>query len=110
MTQIKTAFGCIVCLALFGAILAVAVEPYKCVPYTPKYECDLSRYEVRLHDITEPGRRLIGLAEGACVYVVGHGKARRLVMHDASFHAANREDFFDRVEFPAAQATVCEIK
>lgn len=111
MTQIKTAFGCIVCLALFGAILAVAVEPYKCLPYVPKYgDCDLSRYQVNLHDITEPGRKIIATIEGLCIVVAGNGSSKRYIMHDVIFNSANREDIFDKIEVPASQATVCEVK
>lgn len=110
MTQLKTAF---ISLALIGGVLGLlglAAQPYKCLPYEPKSECDLSRYEVRIHDVTERSRKLIGVAEGACVYSIGQGRAKRYVMHDAEFTAANRTDYLEKVEFPAAQATVCEVK
>ena len=110
MTQLKTAFICSALLAGFVGLLGLAAQEYKCLPYEPKTECDLSRYEVRIHDVTERSRKLIGMAEGACVYSIGQGKSKRYVMHDAEFTAANRTDYFDKVEFPAAQSLVCEVR
>lgn len=110
MAQIKTSFICSALLAGFVGLLGLAAQPYKCLPYEPKSECELSRYEVHLHDITERGKKTIGMAEGYCVYSIGQGKSKRYVMEEAHFHAANRTDYFDRVEFPATQSTVCEVK
>lgn len=108
--QLKTAALGIAILAAILTAYQLAANDYKCLPYTPKDECELSRYEVRIHDVTERSKRLIGMAEGACVYTIGHGKAKRIVMHDAEFTAANRTDYFEKVEFPATQTTICEVR
>ena len=110
MTQIKTAFICLSLLAGFVSLLNVAAQPYKCIPYEPKAECELSRYEVHLHDMTGRGKKTIGMAEGYCIYAIGKGKSKRYIMEEAHFHTANRTDYFDRVEFPAEQSLVCEVK
>lgn len=110
MTQLKTAFLGLVVLSAIICLLGLAAQPYKCLPYEPKAECELSRYEVHIHDVTERGKKTIGMAEGYCVYSIGHGKSKRYVMEEAHFHSENRTDYFDRVEFPAAQSFVCEVK
>lgn len=110
MTQLKTAFICLALLGGFVGLLGLAAQQYKCLPYEPKTECDLSRFEIRIHDVTERGKKTIAMAEGYCVYSIGQGKSKRYVMEEAHFHAANRTDYFDRVEFPATQSTVCEVK
>lgn len=100
-------------LILIGLVLgaySMAATPYTCQPYKPKTECDLSRYEVRIHDITTRGKRLIGIAETSCVYTVGDGKSKRIVVTDAEFTAANRTDYFEKAEFPFAQSLVCRVE
>lgn len=110
MTQVKTAVSCLVFLGVFLGLLGLSVQEYKCMPYEPPDECKLSRYEVHIHDVTQKEKRIIGIAEGACVYAIGHGKSRRFVMTDAQFTSANRTDFMDSVEFPAAQSLACEVR
>lgn len=110
MAHLKTTLSGLAGIGIFCGILALGAQTYKCLPYEPKSECDLSRYEIRIHDVTERGKKLIGMAEGACVYSIGQGKSKRIVMHDAEFHAANRTDYFDKIEFPATQTTICEVR
>lgn len=97
-----------------GLCSLVAVESMhvdKCVKIIPGRVCKLSAYELRIHDITEPGSPIIGVAEGSCVYVIGEGKFKRYAMAEAMFTAANRTDYMSHgIEVPASQSVVCEIK
>ena len=103
----------ILAMMLLGLVLgaySMAATPYTCKPYTPKPECDLSRYEVRIYGIDGRNKRIIGMAETACVYTIGHGKSMRYVVTDAEFTAANRTDYFEKAEFPAQQSLVCRVE
>jgi hypothetical protein len=98
-------------LSVYLGILYVASTPYKCKPYEPKADCPLSRFEVRVFDITKRDKHVIGVAEGNCVYAVGEGQSRRYVMPEAMFSSAGRTEYFDKgAEFPAIQSLVCEVK
>lgn len=108
--MIQSTVTILLAFSLYLGMLYVSTNPYKCHPVKPQSECRLSKYEVRIHDITNPEKHIIGLAEGACVFTVGEGQSKRYVMTDAEFHAKGRTDYFDRVEFPAAQSLVCEVK
>jgi hypothetical protein len=108
--MINTTITTLGALSVYLGILYVASTPYKCHPVKPQAECKLSKYEVRIHDITNPEKHIIGMAEGACVFAIGEGQSKRIVMTDAEFHAKGRTDYFDRVEFPAEQSLVCEVK
>jgi len=110
LTHIKITLASFVAIAAFCGILYVSIVDYKCLPHIPKNECRLSRYEVRVYDSTTREKRIIGVAEGACVFTIGDGKNMRYVMTDAEFTASNRTDYFDRVEFPAGQSLVCEVR
>jgi hypothetical protein len=110
MDALKDTFIALSFLVLFAGGLSLLSTEYKCQPVEVKDTCRLSRYEVKIHDITMHEKRLIGLAEGPCVYVVGEGRNRRLVMTDARFTAKGRTEVFDKVEFPAAQSLVCEVR
>jgi len=103
----------ILTIALFGLVLgaySMAAQPYTCQPYQPKSECELSRYEIHVHDVTMRSKKIIAVAETACVYSIGEGKSKRYVATDAEFTAANRTDYFEKVEFPAAQSLVCRVQ
>lgn len=67
LTHIKITLASFVAIAAFCGILYGSIVDYKCVPYIPQRECKLSRYEIRVHDTTEREKRMIGVAEGACV-------------------------------------------
>ena len=110
MDHIKTTAASVSAISVVLMLYNLAAVEYKCQPYEPKESCDLGRYEVRIHDITERGKRLIGVADGACVYFIGKENARRYVMEDATFTAANRTDFMDRIEFPVRQSQVCQVR
>jgi hypothetical protein len=106
----KDTLAALLFFGAFAVLLYALTSEYKCSPVEVKETCRLSRYEVRIYDTTAREKRLVGVAEGACVFVAGEGRYRRYVMTDASFTAQNRTDFFDRVEFPAAQSLVCEVR
>lgn len=108
--MLNTTLTTLTALSIYLGVLYFAATPYKCHPVQPKEDCKLSRYEVRVHDITHREKNIIAVAEGACVFTVGDGRDKRIVMTDAEFHAKGRTDYFDRVEFPAAQSIVCEVR
>jgi hypothetical protein len=108
--MINTATAALFGLSAYAGLLYIAQTPYKCKPYEPQPECVLSKYEVRIFDITTPEKHMIAMAEGACVFTVGEGRAKRIVMTDAEFHSLARSEYMDRVELPAAQSLVCEVK
>lgn len=110
MDHIKTTIGSLAALAFVLFMYSLAATEYTCQPYEPREDCDLGRFEVRIHDITERGKRLIAVAQGACVYTMGHGKSKRYVMEDVEFTAANRTDYMDRIEFPVRQSVVCQVR
>lgn len=109
--MINTTIITLLALSAYLLTLSLASTPYRCKPYEPKAECPLSRFEVRVYDITHRDKRVIGVAEGNCVYVTGEGRSKRYVMPEATFSSAGRTEYFERgAEFPAIQSLVCEIK
>jgi hypothetical protein len=104
------AFAAFCVSGLIAISVKESMKVKRCEPVKVGASCRLSRYEVRVHDVTERSFPTIGLAEGACVYKIGTGIAERYVMPEATFSAANRTDYFDKgVEIPVAQAEVCEV-
>lgn len=108
--MINTTAAALFGLSVYAVMLYIAQTPYKCKPYEPQPECVLSKYEVRIHDITQKEKHVIAMAEGACVFTIGEGRSKRIVMTDAEFHSLGRSEYMDRVELPAAQSQVCEVR
>lgn len=86
----------------------------KCRPYSPTGQCQLGKYEIRIHNIIDCKIKQCGetiaVAEGPCVKLIDYGTWKVYQMPEAKWHSRNHEDYFESgFEVSVEQSYVCRI-
>lgn len=95
-------------VALYDMVLRLSQIDYVCRPYTPSEDCEQSRYEFTVKDITERGAPEIAHGTAQCVTRAG----RFIQPHDGTFSIRRLNPMaepFDKLTLPAKQTTVCRF-
>lgn len=93
-------------LAFYDLILTLSQVDYVCRPFKPTEECEESRYEFKVVDVTEKRRPEIASGTAKCLTTSG----RFIIAHDASMTVRRlqpmREEF-EKLTLPAKQTEAC---
>lgn len=94
-------------IAFYDLILTLAQVDYVCRPYFPTEQCEDSRYEFTVRDITEKAKPEIAHGTAKCVVKSG----RFIVPMDGTFSVRRLQPMaepFERLSLPAKQTYVCK--
>lgn len=98
-------------LLCFAGLLFLFSEDRACRPYVPPYEeCEPGRYELQMRSMDRPGKPVIAYLEARCVIRL-NGKL--LKAYSAAFTSKAgevEEEYFNSLELPAVQTTVCKYE